>query len=187
MDRSPGLAAVTRTAALLLGGALLLGACGPVGRGAPGDVTRQFWTALAQGDFDAARERSTAPTPAPLRELAESHPVAEIEIGQVLRNELQALVETRLRRDGKDVPLTFNTHLARYDGEWRVDAEATRAELSRAALAFSVEELKQSLEVGAELLADTLEQSALEFSQALRSALEEVERDLQDHQSPQGP
>ncbi len=152
---------------------------------APMEVTQAFWAALAAGDLRAAKELSTAPGEESLRDLAEQHPFASIETGQVLRNDRAALVETRGVFEGpRGTEISFNTHLGRYDDTWRVDVEETRREIVRAAIGAAVEDMKESLRESADVVTETLERSALEFSEALREALEEMERSLSDPQAP---
>ncbi|MDJ0851181.1 MAG: hypothetical protein QNK04_22640 [Myxococcota bacterium] len=155
---------------------------------APLETADSFWETLARGDYRAARALSTAPSEAELRELAETHPFASVETGQVLRNDRAALVETRATLEGpRGTVISFNTHLGRYDGAWRVDVEQTRREVVRSAIGAAVEDMKDSLRESAEVLTETLERGALEFSEALRQALEEMERDLSRPPPPPRP
>lgn len=152
---------------------------------APDEVARRFWAALAAERFGEARELSTAPGERGLRELAERHPFARVELGQVLSNEDAALVETRAVLAGpRETRIVFNTHLARFDGAWRVEADETRREVVRASFAASVDDVKEQLHESAEALSETLERGALEFSEALREALEDLERDLRGEPAP---
>jgi hypothetical protein len=171
-----------RTRVFLL--ALLACACTPPGE-APDEVARRFWDALDAGRYAEARALSTAPDESALRELATRHPLTRVELGQVLRNENAALVETVAMLEGaRQTELAFNTHLARFEGSWRVEVDPTRRELLRSALSASVEDVRESLEESAEMLSETIERGALEFSEALREALEGIERDLRGGTNP---
>jgi hypothetical protein len=169
-----------RHAGALLAGALL---CAVGGCPAPGDppeeVARRFWSAVAAGRFAEARTLSTAPSDRGLRELAEQHAFAHIGFQQVLSNENAALVESIGVLEGdRKTEIVFNTHLARFDGGWRVETDETRREIVSASLTATVEDVKESLHESAEILSEAIERGALEFSEALREAMEGVEDDL---------
>jgi hypothetical protein len=174
-----------RTRVFLL--ALLASACTPPGA-APDEVARRFWEALDAGQFAEARALSTAPDERGLRELAVRHPLERVELGQVLRNENAALVETVAVLEGaRQTEIAFNTHLVRLKGGWRVEVEPTRREVLRGSLSASVDDVRDSLQESAEMLSESIERGALEFSEALREALEEIERDLRGQGSPGSP
>jgi hypothetical protein len=157
---------------------------------APRLAAERFWQALAAGDQAAARDLATPDAGSQLGELAAETPVREAWFGETLRNESSALVETTVVLED-DQEVSFHTVLASADGAWRVDARRTRRELTRAALATSVEQLRESVRGGAEALAEQVERGALEFSEALREALEELEGELRGEppaaQPPQPP
>lgn len=176
---------MTRTSSLL---AILsaLAACAPAGE-APDSVARRFWAAIGAGQLSQARALSTASDAAGLRELAERHPFARVELGRVLRNEDSALVETTALLEGaRQTEIAFNTHLTRFEDGWRVESDETRREVVRASLAATLEDVQTSLRASAELLSETIERGALEFSEALRQAIEDAERDLRGAPPP-GP
>ncbi len=163
---------------LVLAACVPLAGCPPLDA-APLDVTQRFWEALDAGRLAEARELSAAPSERGLRKLADRHAFGRVELGQVLRNESAALVETHaVLDDARETRIAFNTHLSRFDGDWRVELEETRREIVRSSLVASVEEVQDSLRDSAEILSDTLERGALEFSEALREALESLEDDL---------
>jgi hypothetical protein len=145
---------------------------------APRDVAGRFWSALEVEDFDAARTLSTSPSVRAVRELAEAQPLEEIELGEILRNEATAIVDTSAILAPSGLELAFSTHLTRVDGAWRVDVRKTHRELTRAALATSFEGMQQSLRESSEAVLEEFERRALEASEALREALEELERSL---------
>ena len=170
----------------LLAIALLLAASGcPAPAASPDQVARRFWDAIDAGRVAEARELSTAASERSLRELTEAHPFARIELRQVLSNENAALVESVAVLEGpRATEIAFNTHLARLDGGWLVEPDETRREILSASLEATVQEVKESLHEGAEVLSEAIEQGALEFSKALREALEGLEDDLRGPQNP---
>jgi hypothetical protein len=149
---------------------------------APREAAGKFWAALASADVAAAQALADPADPEEeraLRELLEQHPFASYELGETLRGDATALVETRARLAGERASeIAFHTHLARDGAGWRVQAAETRREVVRAALAAAVEDVKASLQESARHLSDAVERGALEFSEALREALEGVEREL---------
>jgi len=151
---------------------------------APRETARRFWDALLDGDLEAAGALATASDQRALRELAGELEIAEIDFGQTLRNESTALVETSVVIEPRDRTLVFHTYLSQLAGDWKVDARRSRRELTRAALAASVEEMKESLSGGAEALVEEFERRALGASEALREAVEEFERALRGAPSP---
>jgi hypothetical protein len=153
---------------------------------APRLAAERFWEALAAGDLAAARGLATADAGSQVGELAAEHPGREARFGETLRNESSALVETTVVL-ADDQQVSFHTVLASADGAWRVDVRRTRRELTRAALATSVEQLRESVRGGAEALSEQIERSALEFSEALREALEELEGDIRGEPAPPPP
>jgi hypothetical protein len=154
------------------------------GGDAPRRAAEGVWQSVAAGDLDAARGVASSDSGSQLDELAEQHPVRDAWFGETLRNESTALVETTaVLADGQEV--SFHTALAFEGGSWRVDVRRTRRELTRAALATSVEQLRESVRGGAEALAEQIERGALEFSEALREALAELEDELRQD-PPQG-
>ena len=175
---------MTRLRTLCIVLALVAAACEPPGE-APDRVAQRFWAAVEAERFAEARGLSTAPGERSLRELSEYHAFARVELGQVLRNENAALVETVATLEGsRQTEIAFHTHLARFDDSWRVEIDRTRRELVRASLAATLEEAQESLQESAQVLSKTIERGALEFSEALREALEEVERGLRGGTAP---
>lgn len=155
----------------------------------PADVAGRFWAALEAGNLAAARDLSDASSPAQLRELAEQQPLHGAVAGEVLKNENRAMVETRAHRDRDrgGAQVVFHTHLEHFDQGWRVDVEATRRDVLRATLAATVGEVKETITDSAAIITESIEKSVLEFSEALRDALEELEDDLRGSTGPPTP
>ena len=168
---------------LLLGAALLLPVAGCERfDDAPRETARAFWADLEAGDVAGARARSDAASDAVLEELAEELPLRDLELGEILRNEQTALVETRAV--ARDTELVFHTHLQRRDGRWRVNVRETRRELRRTAVAAAFEQAQEALSESADMLVEEFEKRALEASEALREAFEELERSLREEPPP---
>lgn len=140
---------------------------------APREVASSFWSAVAAGDFAKAATLSTDDEAA-VQTLAREVPLRDVKLGEILHNESTALVETRAVYGDRNVELTFNTHLTRSEGTWRVDAKECRREVRRAALAASFEGMQDAVSESADMLVDEFEERALEASEALRDALDEL-------------
>jgi hypothetical protein len=149
---------VVKPSALLLAAAL---ACG--GSTAPPDqVAREFWQGVERGD------------PAlDCRPLADGVEALAPSVGETLDNESSALVTTSLtRRTAQgELRVTFYTHLTRSDDGWRVDCDATRAEVQKAVVAGSMRELGEALGRGARELGESIDEGVRELDRALRDAL----------------
>lgn len=150
----------------------------------PREVAAAFWAALETRDLDAALALSDAGSRSELRELTEGLSLANVDLGQILRNESAALVETRADFVRRDMDLAFNTHLTRAGATWRVDVNATEHELRRTALAASFEDVRESISESTDLLVEEFEKRALQASEALREALEELEESLREEPAP---
>ena len=110
-------------------------------------------------------------------EAAERHRFESVAFGRSLRDAATALVETRLVLEaGPEVE--FHTHLERTPQGWRVVVAETRRELTRAALAASFDRMREALHGSSQVLIQEFEKRALEASEALREALESLERGL---------
>jgi len=164
--------------------ALLLGlACGMPGP-SPQQVTERFWEALRAGDVEAAREyasEASAMRLDRLEELGRARPVGAVLLGEELKGESSAIVRTALATSLDDPPVhtTFDTHLVREAGEWRVDVAATERALTTAIFASSLQQIGEAVGEGVQEFSAALEESAEEVKQAIREALEELERELQ--------
>jgi hypothetical protein len=140
-------------------------ACG--GGPPPERVAQEFWRGVERDDPALA-----------CRPLPDDARASEVSLGETLENESSALVETSLTRLGAEGELrvTFYTHLARADGAWRVDCDATRAELAKAAFVGGMREFGDALGRGARELGEALDEGVREMNRALRDALEGSER-----------
>ena len=174
-----------RTAALALAVALAAGVGCPLIEAQPEDTARGFWEALVADDLAAARGLSTAPSEERLAALLGRTDLKAATVGAALRNETSALVETTIFEASGAAALAFNTHLARFDSGWRVDAEATGRALRQARVAAALGNLEEALEEGGRVLEEAIEQGVREAGDALREALEEIDRALE--QSQQDP
>jgi len=154
---------------------------------APRQVADEFWTALQHEDFETARRLSGEAGENELRELAQAHPIDALAFGEILRNQSKALVETTAVLEPRDVEVTFHTHLVQADGEWRVDLNATRRDLTRQTLAASFEQVRESLRGGTDRLMQEFEKRAIEASETLRKALDELEQSLGGAPPPASP
>ena len=181
------LRSVARRRAALLALALLAGPACERFDETPREVAAAFWAALAVRDLEAAQQLSTAESQSELRELADGLSLEDVKLDQILRNEAVALVETRAALARRDMDLEFNTHLVLIDATWRVDADATERELRRTALAVSFEEMRDSIGESTDLLVEEFEKRALEASEALREALQELEESLREEMAPSTP
>jgi hypothetical protein len=151
---------------------------------APRRVADEFWTALQREDYEAARALSGEAGENGLRELAQAHRIETVAFGEILRSESKALVETTAVLAPHDVEVTFHTQLVQADGAWRVDLPATRRDLTRQTLAASFEQVRESLRGSTDRLMQEFEQRALEASETLREALEELEQNLSNPPPP---
>jgi hypothetical protein len=150
----------------------------------PRDVAVAFWAALDDRDLDSALALSNAGSASELRELTDGLALANVDLGQILRNESAALVETRADFVRREMDLSFNTHLSRAGETWRVDVDATESELRRTALAASFEDIRESIGESTDLLVEEFEKQALQASEVLRQALEELEESLREELPP---
>jgi hypothetical protein len=141
-------------------------------------VARGFWQAIAGGDFTAAAARTRASDPRELESALEPFALRAARLeGETLRNEQRALVETRMdtRAEGRDLEITFYTHLDLGDEGWKVDFDRTRAELQKAAFVAGMREFGEALGETLENVGEAIESGVREMRDALREALEELE------------
>lgn len=173
-----------RLAGLLLVGALAVAGCGGSSGPSPGDVTAEFWDAIRARDIDSALEHTHAPSRLPLERIRDGRPIDEVLLGESLVGEHAAVVRTSLATKVNErlIHTTFDTHLVRSDGGWRVDAEATERELATALFATSMQQIGEAVGQGVEQFSEALEQGAAEVSRAIREALDEFEREREREQ-----
>ena len=107
--------------------------------------------------------------------------IDEVLLGEALKGETRAIVRTSLATLTGTSPIhtTFDTHLVREAGEWRVDVEATEREWTTAAFATSMQQIGEALGEGVQEFSEALEEGAAEIQRAIREALEELEKELQ--------
>jgi hypothetical protein len=177
---------VRRAAPALLAFAALALGCNRLDD-APRHVADEFWSAVQREDFETARALSGEAGESSLRELAGTHRIETLVFGETLRSESKALVETTAVLAPRDIEVTFHTQLVHADGGWRVDLPATRRDLTRQTLAASFEQVRESLRGGTDRLMQEFEQRALEASETLREALEELEQGLSGAPPPANP
>lgn len=153
---------------------LMLVACGFIAP-PPERVAENFWQALADDEIKDARALATEADLRRLARLAERHEIEDVEVGAVLTREDVAEVETTLLRES-GATVIFPTRLRRYDGGWRVDAEATSRELREAIVEDSLADLRDAFNDSAGAIGEAVEQGLGEAAAAIREALEESER-----------
>ena len=182
----PSLVAHRAASAVLALAALAL-ACNRVDD-APRHVADEFWSAVQREDYETARALSGEAGESSLRELAGTHRIETVAFGETLRSESKALVETTAVLAPRDIEVTFHTQLVQVDGGgWRVDLPATRRDLTRQTLAASFEQVRESLRGSTDRLMQEFEKRAVEASETLREALEELEKDLSSPPPPPSP
>jgi hypothetical protein len=120
---------------------VLLASCGP-GDAELRATAEGFWSALEQGDLDAAERLAVTPGAERLNELLQPYPGREIRVGRILRDEDTALAETWLSPVDAEADVRFHTHLRREAEGWKVDVAQTRRDLTRSLLNASVEALQ---------------------------------------------
>jgi len=164
----------------LLAGAGLLGCSGALAP-APHDVAGRFWEAVRTGDRETALSLASAASALEVDQLTAKRKIAEVLLGETLQSETSAIVRTSLQTetDGEPLRASFDTHLVREGGQWKVDVDATERELTSALFAASMREIGEALGEGAQEFSKALEQGVEEMKEALREALEEMEQDLQ--------
>lgn len=140
----------------------------------PQEVADRFWRAVVAGQPAKTRRYVTAEA----RERAGSSedllPVAGYALGRIVIDGERAAVATHVTLAGdQPVTLDMDTVLVREDGRWRVDYEATVAEISsRSELA----RLMQQIGKLGETLEDGVRQSVEDMKQVLPAIQGELER-----------
>ncbi len=146
-------------------------------------MTEGFWEAVAHGDLDDAKAHSTELDLRRLTRLAEQHAIEGVEIGEVLTRGDVAEVATTLRR-AEDEAITFHTQLRRYDAGWRVDAPSSATALREAIAEEALSDLRDAFSEGAGAIGEAVEQGLEEATDAMREALDGLERGRQERRSP---
>lgn len=151
-------------------------ACAPPTE-APEIVAEHFWEAVRVGNFDAARSLATAPTAELVASITSEQSIESVLLGETLKSEGSAVVRTEIVtpvQNGKR-RTRFDTHLVHEPEGWRVDARATRRDLTTALFASAVSQLSEIVEEGMQELGDALEESAADLAREIHEALEELE------------
>jgi len=162
---------------------LTIMACGAAAP-SPKQVTQKFWEALRGGDAVAAATLASTRTAHRVEDLA-GRDIDAVLLGEALEGDTAAIVRTSLATapmsepDGRPIQTTFDTHLVREEGRWRVDVTATARNLDTALFAGSIAMLGEAVGQGVQEFSEALEQGAAEISRAIREALEDLERDLE--------
>ncbi len=156
---------------------LLLALFGPIAcsllEAPPAEVAGRFWLAIDDGDVEEARALSAGAPPGLLEQLVRRRSIDGVEVGAVRRDGERCTVDTRIGQRGKR--LVFTTHLVHTEEGWRVEVRESADSLRRAAMASSIEELREGFREGADALGDAVEQGLDEAAKAMRRALDELE------------
>ncbi|QBQ56081.1 hypothetical protein [Nitrosococcus wardiae] len=145
----------------------------------PFEVTEKFWTAVKKNDIQSIRQYVSSEY-SEKKELTPSLlPIAEFELGKIIIDGEQALVETTVVVDGeRPVTVPLETTLVREKGLWKVHYEETVAMLTEAS---ELARALKGLETLAEQFSQKLDQSLTELQQSLpkvQRELKEIEKKL---------
>ena len=159
---------------------LLVGGCGWLPeRSDPAEVATQFWDAVHREDLDLAMEHASLMS-SDLRDgWAEDYEIKEFVLGETLRNERAATVETSVLTalgDGEMRP-RFKTHLVREGDLWKVDVDQTQRDLAKGVVGAVATRVRGALTEGARELGAALEEGLRELEESLQDALEDLEED----------
>lgn len=167
-----------RTIALALVGLLAaLVGCGEATT--PEDVALEFWQAAVERDFDEAEPLSTAADEEAVAEFLGSFaPKQTPAIGEALKSEDRALVETTFLVDANQPPLVFRTQLILEGDAWHVDLAATRQELLRARIDAPLDAVEEAA-LRARSAANP-EEGAQEASEVIRKAADALDDAVAD-------
>jgi len=155
----------------VLAGSLL--ACAPQGE-PPELVAGRFWEALRRGDVDTARSLATATSAEVVASVAGDRPIESVVLGETLKSDESAVVRTEIvtLAESREVRTAFETHLVREERGWKVDARATRRDLTTAVFSAAMTRVGEAVEAGMQELGDALEQGAADLARAIREATE---------------
>ncbi len=158
---------------------LLAAGCGWLPeRSDPTEVATQFWDAVQDEDLDLAMEHASLLS-ADLRDWAEDYEIVEFTLGEVLKNENAATVETTVLTKLGDFEMRprFQTHLVREDDGWKVDVDETQRKLAKGVVAAVATRVQGALAEGARELGTALEKGLRQLEEAMRDALEDMDKD----------
>ena len=154
-----------------------LAGCG--GGDTPEDVALEFWQAAVERDFDAAEPLSTAADEEAVAEfLGSFEPKRTPAIGEAMKSEDRALVETTFLNDASEPPLVFRTQLILEGDSWRVDLAATHQELLRARIEPPLDAVEQAA-LRARSAEDPKE-AAKDASEVIRKAADDLDEAVAD-------
>ncbi|MCB1745791.1 MAG: hypothetical protein H6977_05525 [Gammaproteobacteria bacterium] len=168
-DRIATNGAAQRGAVVLLA-LLLLGGC--VKPLAPQDVADRFWRAVVAGQPAKTRRYVLTRDRDQIEQGEELLPISRYALGRIVIDGDNASVATEITLDGdQPVTLDIDTVMAREQGQWRIDYEATVAEISaRGELAQIIQQ------IGA--IGDTLKQGVEQSVDEMKRALPTIESEL---------
>lgn len=158
---------------------LLAGGCGWLPeRSDPAEVTTQFWDAMHAEDLDLAMEYASLLS-SDLRDWAENYEIREFALGETLRNERAATVETSVLTALGDFEMRprFLTHLVREDDVWKVDVDETQRDLAKGVVAVVAARVRGALVEGVHELGAALEEGLRQLEEGMQDALEDLEKD----------
>jgi hypothetical protein len=130
----------------LLAVTIALWGCSAAGS-SPEQVAEDFWLASKNGDAERARELVLSTSQAKIKEPETGKSqVGDYALGASQIDGDQATVETTLSGlSGMSRDLSFNTVLAREDGVWKIDLDATTGAMTKALFGTSMEEMAQQM------------------------------------------
>lgn len=165
-----------RNVARILSGLIVAGAAACFMIPGPGQVAREFWEAVRDGDHDTVEALSLDSRDARLDLEDTDARIESIEIGDARVDGDEAEVETRLSGTDGDVTLDveFETLLVRRGGEWYVDLDRTGSRLVAAIVGASMEHLGRAIGEGLQAALDGLADGLDEVGRALGETGEDV-------------
>ena len=158
---------------------LLAGGCGWLPeRNDPAEVATQFWDAVHEDDLDLAMEHASLMS-SDLRDWAEDYEIVEFTLGETLRNERAATIETSvLTRLGEfEMRPRFLTHMVREGDLWKVDVDQTQRDLAKGVVTAVAGRVRGALVDGARELGSALEEGLRQLEEGMQDALEDLEKD----------
>ncbi len=145
------------------------------------EIAERFWTAVQAGDLQTARQFTSASSVGLVAETVKALVIDEVLIGETLRNDRLAIVRTSIwtSTDVDALRISFDTHLVREEGVWRVDLGETHAEVTGAVFAANVRQVGEAMDEGMKELSEALERGAADLKAAIRGALRDLDEQLQ--------
>ncbi|MGE0482733.1 MAG: hypothetical protein AB7Q81_01190 [Gammaproteobacteria bacterium] len=139
---------------------------------APQDVADRFWRAIVAKQPAKTRRYVLERDRDQVRQGDEVLPISRYALGRIVIDGESASVATEITLDGdQPVTLTIDTVMAREDGQWRIDYQATVAEISsRGELARIIQQIGN--------LGETLKQGVQQSMDDMKRALPAIENQL---------